>query len=105
MSLLTYIERFKFIDSLIRRKATGDTNSLAEKLHLSRSATMEIIREMKEAGFPIVFCKKRKTYYYTEEGKIVSCLFEKEMKKEEMEGIIGGKSFFNLFSESDYTRL
>ena len=93
MSLIRYIERIKFIDTLIRRKATGDTNSLAKKLHLSKSMLHETLKEMKESGFPIGFCKKRKTYYYTEEGKMVSNLFEKEMNNEEMRDIIGGKSF------------
>lgn len=69
MSFEKYIERFRHIDSLINKKATGDTKCLAKKLGLSRSATLEYLREMKELGFPIKYCKKRRSYYYEEEGK------------------------------------
>lgn len=73
--------------------------------NLSGSAAMAITKEMKEAGFPIDFCKISSSYYYAEEGKMVSTLFEKEINKEEMKDITGAKSFFNLFLESDYTGL
>ena len=72
MSLLTYIERFKFIDSLIRRKATGDTNSFAEKLHLSKSMLHATLRDMKDAGFPIGFCKKSKTELFTTSKNMIA---------------------------------
>jgi bacteriocin-like protein len=95
-----YITRLRFIDSLINKKATGDTKRLAKKLGLSRSATLEYLKEMKELGFPIKYCKKRKSYYYEEEGKMVDHIFMKEIEAKELKKITGGKSFFQLFSES-----
>lgn len=76
MSLTTYIERMKFVDTLIRRKATGAPRLLAKKLNLSRSQTMDFIREMKELGFPINYSRRINSYYYTTEIKISFKLFE-----------------------------
>ena len=105
MSFEKYIERFRHIDSLINKKATGDTKCLAKKLDLSRSTTLEYLKEMKELGFPIKYCKKRRSYYYEEEGKMVDHIFLKEITNEELKKISGGKSFFQLFSESENTGL
>ena len=84
MSLHKYIERLKFIDELIRKKTSGNIHSLAKKLNLSKSGTEKFLKEMKEAGFPVCYCKKRKTYYYAEEGRMVKKLFDKEIGKDEM---------------------
>ncbi len=80
MSILKYIERLRYIDYLLRTKASGDANSLSKKLHLSRSATLEYLKEMKELGFPIKYSYRRKTYYYDEEGAMTKNLFDKYLK-------------------------
>ena len=83
MSILKYIERLRYIDFLLRTKSTGDSNALARKLNLSRSATLEYLKEMKELGFPIKYDYERKTYYYYEEGEMSRNLFNKYFKDEE----------------------
>lgn len=103
MPLYKRFERLKFIDSLIRRKATGNAETLAKKLNLSPSGTEKIIHEMKEAGFPISYNKKRKSYFYNKEGKMVERLFTEDMDKEELKRITGGKTFFHLFSKRNYS--
>ena len=97
MSLHKYLERIKFIDSLICRKATGNPNALAKRLNLSRSATLEFIKEMKEQGFPIAYSRCHNSYHYTESGQFVYKLFETGLSKEEMKQIKGGKGFIKLF--------
>ncbi len=82
MSILKYIDRLRYIDFLLRTKATGDSNSLAKKLNLSRSTTLEYLREMKELGFPIKYSFARKTYYYYEEGGMTNDLFNKYLKED-----------------------
>jgi bacteriocin-like protein len=107
MSLQKYIERVQFIDQLIRKKATGNITVLAKKLNLSKSGAEKFIREMKEIGFPITYCKKRKTYLYEHEGKMVDKLFFEEMDNSEMKNVNGGKSFpdfFQFFSDRNYRR-
>jgi len=66
-------------DSLIRKKAAGNLASLAKKLSLSRAGVYKWIQQMKEEGFPIAYCKKEKTYIYTEEGKMMRELFERDI--------------------------
>lgn len=105
MSLNTYMERLKYVDNLIRKRATGDTATLAKKLKLSRSQTLRFIKEMKEAGFPITYSKPLSTYYYAVEGKFDSNLFKQDLSENEMRAVIGGKTFFNFFLESHYMRL
>lgn len=105
MPLEKNLQRLQFIDSLINRKATGDVNTLAKKLNLSRSQTLEHIREMKELGFPIKFCRSSNSYLYTKPGKIVRHFFQTDLSKEEMRSISGGRNSFPFFSKSDYTGL
>lgn len=70
MPLQKYIDRLERLHLLIRRKATGPVDELADKLALSRRQTLEYISDMKEMGAPIQFCKYRQTYYYTRDVKL-----------------------------------
>ncbi|HEY5464667.1 MAG TPA: hypothetical protein VIJ95_15500 [Hanamia sp.] len=103
MPIHKYLERIRFIDSLICKKATGNTKILAKKLNLSVSGTEKFIHEMKEAGFPISYSKKRKSYFYNRDGKMVERLFTEEMDKDEMKKITGGRTFFHLFLNRNYS--
>jgi biotin operon repressor len=70
MSILKYVERVKRIDSLISKKATGSPEAFAEKMNLCRSSLLECIREMRELGAPISYCKNRATYYYDKDTEL-----------------------------------
>lgn len=102
MALQTYMERLEFIDSLIRRKATGNIQTLAKKLNLSKSHTERIIKEMRDMNFPISYSRSLNSYYYTQEGRLVSKLFTNSLTNEEMRSVNGGKTFFELFLEPHY---
>lgn len=65
MPLQKYLDRLERLHLLIKRKATGTVDELADKLELSRRQTLEYISEMKEMGAPIQFCKYQQTYVYT----------------------------------------
>jgi biotin operon repressor len=93
MSLHTYYERLKYIDSLIRKKGTGNPDSFAKKLRLSKAATYKTLKEMKEIGFPIAYSKKEKRYYYTEPGKMGNSLFVREIDDTHFENR-GGVTIF-----------
>lgn len=67
MDIYKYINRLERLHTLLKRKATGTPTQLAQKLKLSKRQTLEYIRELKECGIPITFCKQEKTYYYEEE--------------------------------------
>ena len=81
MSVIRYIQKIQLIDSYIRRKATGNQKEFAQKLHMSRSMLNEYLKDMKELGFPISYCKQRNTYFYGKNGCMVKTLFETETKK------------------------
>ncbi|NSL85519.1 winged helix-turn-helix domain-containing protein [Chitinophaga sp. Mgbs1] len=92
MSLRRYLERLHLIDNLIRKKQAGSQQQLASKVGVSRSSLNEFLKEMKEEGFPIKYCKKSNTYYYEEDGNMVSSLFE--LSKEDLNKHHGGIAFF-----------
>ena len=115
MSLQTHLDRMRFIDDLIRRRATGDLESLCKKLGLSRSHTLEYLKELKENGFPIKYSRSQIHYYYSEDGELVKDLFVKKlrntdripqaMSRHDLRKISGGQTFFKFFAKSDYIRL
>jgi sulfur transfer complex TusBCD TusB component (DsrH family) len=81
MAILKHIKRLKYIDYMIKRKATGNLESFAFKNNLSKRGLVEVIREMKELGFPIKYDRSKHTYYYDECGEMVKSLF---IRKEEI---------------------
>lgn len=101
MPIKKYIDRLRRIDFLLRTKAADNINCLSKKLKLSRSSTLDYLKEMKEMGFPIKFCNKRKVYYYNEDGKMTDSLFHKNISRDEMSKINGGKSFLKFFQSPE----
>ena len=65
MQLFDIIQTIERINRLIRLKATGSPSELAQKLELCERQVYRIMEELKALGLPIQYCKKRKTYYYT----------------------------------------
>lgn len=76
MAVLRYFKKLQLLDSLIRRKATGNQKEFAKKAGLSRSMLNQYLKEMKELGFPICYCRQKGSYYYEYEGIMVNKLFE-----------------------------
>lgn len=91
MSIVRYIEKLRLLDSLIKRKATGNQKEFCKKTGMSRSVLNIYINEMKQLGFPIYYDRKRNTYYYKEEGRLVKKLFERQMPEQEMKKYNGGR--------------
>ncbi len=75
MPILKYFLRLQYMDFLIRRSATGDAETFARKNKLSKRALSDIIREMKEMGFPIKYDKGKCSYCYVRSGLMVQKLF------------------------------
>ena len=100
MAILKHINRLKYIDYMIKKKATGDLESFASKNHLSKSAMASVIQEMKALGFPVKFDRTRSTYYYAEDGEMVQHLFVQNgrvLSREEASAIRNDQDF--CFSE------
>lgn len=70
MTFLEKISTIERVDQLIRLKATGAPNDLANRLGVSRRCLFNIIKVMKEMEAPIKFCNSRQSYYYERECKL-----------------------------------
>ena len=81
MSIIRHIQRLKFIDLMVRKKATGDLDTFSRKIRLSKRGLLNVIQDMKEMGFPIRYDRKLKSYYYHEDGELVKCLFTRNDSK------------------------
>ena len=56
--------RLKRIHKMITNESTGNPETFASVLSISRRQLYNIIEEMKIMGAPIAYDKLRKTYYY-----------------------------------------
>ena len=64
MKFLYQVERLKRIHQLIKRKATGTPQQLANKLALSERRVYQLLKLMKELDAPIYFDRERNSYCY-----------------------------------------
>lgn len=104
MSFTRYILKIKLMDDLIRRKSTGNQATFCRKVSMSRSLLNNYIKEMKNLGFPIEYDRRRSSYYYTEEGRMVNCLFEGQLSDTEMGSLTGGyATLYGRDVEADLT--
>jgi predicted DNA-binding transcriptional regulator YafY len=100
MNIYKYINRLERLHTLLKRKATGTPVELAQKLELSERQTLEYMRELKDIGIPIAFCKHQKTYYY--EKEVVFNFEFRILNPDELQNLEGGRSlctqnFFQSF--------
>ena len=68
MTLYKYVNRVQQMDQLIRFGCTGPAIEFAEKLDLSTSQLKEHLRDMRDLGAPVAYCRLRRSYYYTRTG-------------------------------------
>jgi hypothetical protein len=82
---------------LIKRKATGTPEQLAEKLGVCIGTVKNRLNILKGRDAPIAYCRDRQTYYYTDEVEIT---FFSVKAKEDLTKIRGGENNYNFFSPS-----
>jgi hypothetical protein len=63
------IELIRYLDYLIRNRATGSPSTLAKKLGVSIRSVFYYIKELKELGAPIKWNPCEETYIYDENMK------------------------------------
>lgn len=66
MHFLDQFKLLKRIHDLIRRKATGSPEQLANRLDLSRASVFRQINLLKQLGAKIYYCQHRESYVYEE---------------------------------------
>lgn len=67
--LITAIKRLEYANYLIKKRATGDLETFAKKMKLSKSATRELISQMRELGAKILYDRLKRTYIYEQNGE------------------------------------
>ena len=81
MPIKKYLNRVEQFDQMVRTKSTGTPEETAKKLGLARSTFHTFKNELiDDYGFPIAYCSIRRTYFYTEEGKMSNLSFQKLTK-------------------------
>jgi biotin operon repressor len=64
MKFYEQIQLLQRVDRLIRLKATGSPEALADRLNMSKRTLYRQIEDMRDLGFSIEYDKCHKTYYY-----------------------------------------
>mgnify|MGYP002397563204 CR=1 FL=1 len=64
MSFISNFHRIECLEQLIRLKATGTPDQLAERLGVSRRTVFNLIENLRQMGKDIKYDPNRKTYYY-----------------------------------------
>jgi hypothetical protein len=103
MSIKKYFLKLRQMDALIRRKATGDQSQFSDRVNMSKSSLNYYLKEMKDLGFPIRYCRKRCSYYYDKEGKMVENLFYDKLSDTEIDKYFGGERLFDQVACSDHS--
>ncbi|MDL2314630.1 HTH domain-containing protein [Bacteroidales bacterium OttesenSCG-928-C19] len=97
MSLIDDRLKLERLDQLIRLKATGSPEELADKMNTSKRTIFRTINDLKEIGCPIYFDKQKNSYCYQHPGKLM-IKFE-VIDDKQLSQITGGKNY--AFSHSD----
>ena len=77
MSIIKAIKRLEYANFLIKKRATGDLNTFARKMKLSKRAMSGLLIEMKDLGAAIQYDRVKKTYFYIENGELCISRFMK----------------------------
>ncbi|MCT4587803.1 MAG: HTH domain-containing protein [Carboxylicivirga sp.] len=84
------IELMQRIDKLIKRKATGSPQELADRLDISKASVHRVIDVMKEFGAPIEYCIISQSYIYSKEVAFYCGFYGEELTENELHTLNGG---------------
>ena len=85
------------LHNLIKRKATGTPEQMAEKLGVSIGTIKNLINILKRRKLPIKYCREKQTYYYVYEVDF-RLFWVKAI--DDSKKIQGGENNYNFFSPS-----
>ena len=92
LNLFSDLYLLQRIDHLVRTRATGTPQKLAERLDISERYVFRLISDLREQGFPIVYDKQAETYCYSEPVKI------------EISILVGNENLMNIRGGEKKTR-
>lgn len=94
MTLFQQIDRMKYIHHLINKERTGNPDSFACKLQLSKRQLFNILDEMRILGLDIRYSKMRETYFYSGDKYLDISYSLRELSEDEVNNIYAGIIFF-----------
>ena len=97
---LSNLYRYKYLEELIRKQKTGNSNELARKLGISSRHVYRMIDEFKLLGADIVYSKERHSFVYVRPCQITIDVSLQFLDEDEMKNINGGciqKNYFLTF--------
>ena len=98
MKLKEKNEQVERVTQLIRLKATGTPDELAEKLKVCKRTLHNILATFKKEGIEVYYCSNRRSYCFKQN---VYYYFGFSVDKVQLKGIAGGRQyFFEDFLES-----
>lgn len=103
MALLEKIERVERIHRMIEYKRTGNPGQFARKLGVSQSMLYQMLKELKQLGAPIAYCKYRQSYLYLHPVRFHFGFEENTLTEKEAARVSGGAAgfcFTSLFGSS-----
>lgn len=85
------VNRFTYLDALLKKRATGTPCQLAERLGLTERAWYKLRDELvNDLDVPIAYDPHAQTYYYREEGQLLFA-FQRKLTTDNMEKLEGGR--------------
>ncbi|MCB9275530.1 MAG: helix-turn-helix domain-containing protein [Lewinellaceae bacterium] len=90
MKFLEQLKQLERLDQLIRLKATGTPQELANKFSISERTIYNLLEILKSFGAQIEYCRRRQSFYYANEIKF---RFNIVVHPEKAKKISGGKIF------------
>lgn len=102
MTLFQQIDRMEYIHHLINNERTGNPDSFAGRLQLSKRQLFNILEEMRIMGLDIRYSKTRETYFYNGNKYLEISYSLKELSDSEVTNISGGRI---LLSECNFISL
>lgn len=82
MTFLDKLNTIKRLDQLIRLKATGTPDEIANQFGISRRAFFNLVKLMKGMNAPIEYCNTKHTYYYKVDCEFIIVIFETQTNDE-----------------------
>lgn len=98
---MTFQERLRKLDRLhhlVRRKGTGNAEELSQRLQVCQRTIYQLLDDLRELGASIEYCRKRRSYFYTQD---VEFHFTALINNQGKGGIKGGKNL-NYFLHCMY---
>ena len=97
MSLRNNIERVERMHQMIRYKRTGTPQQFARKMGVSQSMLYLLLKELKDLGAPIGYCKSRQSYQYIRPVELKFGFECPSLNEAELRAVRGGGSIEVIF--------